>query len=320
MKIIASVPVWGPRYVRMFRHVMLPAFITSLRYHHLPVHLVLHTDATSVAHLMTDADQQAFASVELRPVPRKPTYVALQEGHADAVRQAAVGDIVILLNADIVVSENFVTRCVHEILLGAEAIVLLGIRTMFNPKDLPPPGMGSRDLLVWAWQHRHTIIKDLEWPHGKSLLPTNLFWEADNDVVARGFHLHPAAILKNADTAFKSTIDGDLLDCYSPDVIYVVTHPDDMSMLEVSPPDKRFPVRQAGALDPQRVASSMRTRASAMHCWLFTHRIVVCGTGAAVTNDDTVATRILDRMTQARGLASSPQRGRDPVGRRGQPK
>ncbi len=269
-----SIPVWGRPYVNTFITHALPSLRIALKQLREPYKLVIHTDDP---HRIKSAIREI--KCELYPVARQPTYVALQMSHADAVARAKIGEVVVLLNADLVVSRNMFTSCAAHFDAGNKAIVLVGIRTDING-HYPPVGATSRKLLEWAWTNRHTIIKDLEWGSGTSLLPTNLFFTNNNatEVVMRGFHLHPVAIYKERDIPFKSTIDGDLLDHFKREHIHVVVDPDDMSMLEISPSDKRFPI-SGRKLSPSGVVASMRTRASPLHQWLFQHRIVVKGTG-----------------------------------------
>lgn len=310
---LISVPVWGPSYVRTFCDFAAPALVAAARRLGEPVKFLIQTN-----HPAPIGRALEGFPVEMREVSNKPTYIALQNGHADAVREAAPGTRVVLLNADLVVSGNFLTSCAAHLDGGMQAVVLLGIRTNLG-SGTPPIDAAPRALLEWAWDHRHQIIRDLEWPHGGSMLPTNLFWQADGSVVARGLHLHPAAIIKGESTDFHSTIDGDLLDCFPREAIKVITDPDDCSMLEMSDPARRFPVR-GQHFSPALVAGSMRTRASAMHRWLFTHRIVVCGDGDAVTTDSDPAGRILDALeAPVERPVKSPERrlGQVPGGPRG---
>lgn len=299
---LISVPIWGEVYARTFARVAAPALLAAVRRLRLPVRFIVHTD-------LPDAVRAALPGqdVDVRPVPNKPTYVTLQESHIDAVAAAEPGDRVVLLNADLVVSGNLLLRCGEHFARGDRAVVLLGIRTAAGD-EVPPVGAAPRDLLAWAWDHRHQIVRDLEYPEGGSMLPTNLFFRSGDSVVARGFHLHPVAIVKDADVRFRSTIDGDLLDCFPRDSIRVVTSPDDCAMLEVSEPTRRFPTR-AAHLSPPRIAASMRTRASATHKWLFLHRILVRGRLQDIEEDVGVARQVLAHMSEPAG---SSARGRYP--------
>lgn len=293
---VISVPVWGEQYTRVFAEAAFPALRAAIRRLGLPVRLVVHTRQRDIAGLSVLgrlASEQPPALVEFRDIPDKPTYAALQAGHADAVRSAAPGDRVVLLNADIVVSGNLLVRCAEHFAAGRQAVVLMGIRTTAG-SERPPAGAPPRALLEWAWEHRHQIIRDLEVRGGQSGLPTNLFWTspASSSVVARGFHLHPVAVVKHADVNFKSTIDGDLLDYFPRAAVHVVTSPDDCAMCEVSPPDKRFPLVPR-PLTPGAVVASMMSRASATHRWLFEHRILVRGSADEVTEDVPFAAAVL---------------------------
>lgn len=292
---LISVPVWGAGYLRTFADIAAPALLAAVSRIDEPVKFIVHTDTP-------DAVRAALVAgdVEVRPVGQKPTYVALQESHADVVRSAASGDRVVLLNADLVVSGNLLTRCAEHFAAGRQAVVLLGIRTVIDASRGPErlaPGADPERLLVWAWKNRHQIIRDLEWPQGTSLLPTNLFFARGSSIVARAFHLHPAAIIKHDAIAFSSTIDGDLLDYFSREAIHVVTDPKDCSMYEASPAARRFPVRSGSGLgmSPGRVAASMLGRASETHRWLVTHRIGVVGP-VVDCGDEEVTAQIIESM------------------------
>lgn len=265
---LISVPVWGDKYRQTFETYAMPALRAALDGFE-PVRFVIHTDKPDwakqvVSPLACDAIQ----------IPQGSAYVALQNAHSDAIRRATLRQRVVLLNADLIVSKNLFSSCAAHISAGKKAIVTTGIRTNLDGQA-PPVGANPRELLLWAWSHRHNIIKDLEWGTGGSMLPTNLFFVRSGSVILHGFHLHPVAILKEAQLSFKSTIDGDLLDKFLGSEIHVVTSPDDLSMLEMSDPTRRFPV--SGIMDERRVAGAMLSRASSMHRWLFTHRMVMVG-------------------------------------------
>lgn len=279
---VVAIPMWGNRYISLFIKYAAPALLRALRDFDEPVRFVIHTDDP-----MRASKALPRQMMEMRRIPKKPTYVTLQQSHAEAISVARPGEAVMLLNADLVVSENMFRKCALHLDEGKRAVVVLGIRTDVT-REQPPVGADPRDLLNWAWRNRHQIIKDLEWETGTSMLPTNLFFSKDNSVVARGFHLHPVVIAKENDISFISTIDGDLLEHFPRDTIHVVTDPDDVSMIEISPRNRRFPVRAGRRLSPATVAASMRERASELHRWLFTHRIVVCGEEVDCGDNDIV--------------------------------
>lgn len=305
---LVSLPVWGTSYFRTFERVCAPALLAACEDLKEPVRCLVYTDQdpkrvqAALKHL----------PVDVRPVPSKPTYVTLQESHADTLRCAAPGDRVVFLNADLTISRNLLARCAEHFAEGRQAVVLLGIRTVAGDEP-PPAGASPRTLLSWAWDHRHQIIKDLEWGTGRSLLTTNLFWSVGTSVVARGFHLHPVAVVKSADVQFQSTIDGDLLDHFPREKIHVVIDPDDCALCEVSPPERRFPCSNQ-PLSPARVSGSMRTRASDTHKWLFTHRIGVVGASDDVVEDYSVAAAIFTHM---RFVVDESGTGPVPAGPRG---
>lgn len=288
-KWLISVPVWGEQYVRTFVEYAAPAIRSALQGFDHQVRFLIHTD-------QPDAIQQALsgaAPIEFASVPNQSTYTALQYSHGDAINRAEIGERVTLLNADLIVSGNLFKACEQHMNEGKRAVVLVGIRTAMGHGP-PPVGEEPRKLLQWAWEHRHQIIRDLEWGAGGSMIPTNIFFARGDSVVMHGFHLHPVAIVKEKDVSFISTIDGDLLDHFDASSIHIVTNPDDIAMLEMSPPDRRFPVRGYPSTASD-IANSMTSRASIRHRWLFESRIVVIGDGADQW-DVPVAAEILQYM------------------------
>lgn len=269
---LVNIPVWGEPYLTIFETYTSPALKASISDFGGDVRLLFHTDDEArVRRIWKGYD------VEIRPKPNMPSYEGLIYSHGDAIKSAEIGQRVCLLNADIVISKNLLKACDNHINNGKMAVVTSGIRTALIPPFSPPIGEEPRELLKWAWEHRHQIIKDLEWGTGRSTMPTNLFFTNEGDVVLRGFHLHPVAIVKHKVMNLTQTIDGELLNHYSRDTIHVVTSPDDLSMLEITQPLRRFQPGQI--LEPNTIAIRMKNRANELHRWLFTHRIVVVGTG-----------------------------------------
>lgn len=269
---VIGIPVWGQRYRDVFVTCAWPALVVAINRLGVGVKVIIHTD--DAQDLFSRMLPCALAALDFYKVPAESKYVALQQSHGDAINKATLGDKVVLLNADIVVSGNLLTRCEEHFNAGKQAVVLIGIRTLQG--EAPPVGAEPRALLEWAWRHRHQIIRDLEWGTGCSVLPTNLFFVASKGVVCRAFHQHPVALLKTKEFRFISTIDGDLLDHVPQGTIHVVTSPDDLSMLEISPAEKAFGVNRS-PIATTFVAHAMLSRASPLHRWLFQQRIVVTG-------------------------------------------
>lgn len=302
---LISIPVWGESYLYTFTTYTVPALRAALEESQLPVRFMIHTDQPA-----TVREALEGFDVIVHPVIGPAGYTTLQYSHRDAVNAAKAGEYVALLNADLIVSKNLFSSCETHLSNGRPAVVLAGIRTVMDYANNPPPiGMGSRELLEWAWEHRHQIIRDLEWDTGRSMLPTNLFFVQDDTVVLHGFHLHPVAIKKphSGEMNFISTIDGDLLEHFDTEQIHLVSDPDDMSMLEISPPERRFPVRDR-PFTAQLVAGAMMGRASMQHCLFFQQRLVVKGTNPDACNEMPIVEDIVHRITTAD--ASNPIRGR----------
>jgi hypothetical protein len=105
------------------------------------------------------------------------------------------------------------------------------------------------------------------------------------------FHLHPLAVINDRPLNFKhETIDNDLLECFFREEVHVVTR-GELALCEVSVPDKR--VSLGKVLDDGYIAYWASLKASALHRWLFSHRIALTGDGADSQHH---ADRILSRI------------------------
>src|SRR5690606_39209756 len=102
-KLIVSVPVWRADYMRTFERCAAPAlrYATALHNKGVGGRVLFDVDTANAAaarRALSGLGVPDAAHVGVRPIVPAPTYAALQECHADAVRQAAVGERVILLN------------------------------------------------------------------------------------------------------------------------------------------------------------------------------------------------------------------------------
>lgn len=278
-KWIVGVPCWGDRCIDVFLAAGLPSLKQALAGVGHPIKFVLHTDRP-------DRLARAFAGMEAefrRPPEGQGTYERFAAAHNEALSTAAAGDRVSLLCADTIYSADAFAACERRFRHGYEAIVAAGPRT--DGPILPPVSAPPRALLAWAMQYRHALTEDCFWGRGHTQIPSFVFFERDDNIVLRAFHLHPIAFVKRDWTGFASTVDDGLPTLFERDKIHVVTDPDEMSFIEISPPERRSP-QLPHALTIDGVVNWARRRALPVHWWFASHRIVMRGDPATVDDSE----------------------------------
>jgi hypothetical protein len=131
---------------------------------------------------------------------REGHWPVLKAAHRDAINTTPVGAMLILLNADIVVSRETIgfgrdTFAANE---KIKAIVTYhGIRTILDHANPPPIGATAGALTGWILKNKHPIIKELMWGTGRSNLPTLLLFEHDDGLSMHNVHLTPMFLRKD---------------------------------------------------------------------------------------------------------------------------
>ena len=271
---LISVPVWGDHNRRVFAERAAPALREALRLFDHDVRFLVYTDEPEFI-------RGVLGGFKVKIVAIRPDtgYTGLQDTHMDGIWTAAPGERVAFLTADLVVSPNLFTSCEARLAAGKKLVMMAGTRT-----DIacgPPPLVTTcRDLLMWGWESRHQIIRDVEWGTGASSTPTTLYFTRGEQVVMHGFHLSPIAMVKGPqEIIFDTTVDNALADYFDLDDIHIVQSPDEACTLEISASERRFPVRYE-PMDEKHVARIMRTLASSRHRELFSRRIIICDDGS----------------------------------------
>lgn len=267
-----TVPAWGAHYVELATRFTVPAIVAALE--------ATEFDLACRFHVFTDRRAAfepllAAEDVHWHPVPADPGHPGLTMTHRETLRQAAPGAIVALLNADIVVSRE-AFRVAHKLLSGTRLKVLAstGVRSVLA-QEPPPIGGAAAAVFDWAWRHRHPFMEESVWGRGRTAWPTTLFFESDEAVVARCFHLHPFFVVKDRALDFKGTVDDDLVARFRPDEIRVLGERE-IGFAEISPLSRKFP--NAGPLTEAHVIQFGRNFIAA-HVRNFTHPIRICGDG-----------------------------------------
>ena len=104
---------------------------------------IIHTDQPGFA----DKDLHSYPVTYIQTFPQAAFYDEFRKCHVSVLRDLAQpGDCVSLLNADLIVSDNFFVR-IREHLSGRyKAVVALGMRTLWG-KHSPPISVDPRALL-----------------------------------------------------------------------------------------------------------------------------------------------------------------------------
>ena len=244
-EVFVAIPAWGPPYVELATRFTLPAVLASLAawkpgYR---ATFIIHTD-----------DRAAFRAaipglrINFRPVRRgfgaghQAEWVAFERAHQEAIELTPPGALLILLNADTVVSVETV-RVADAALRGKVKVgVSNGIRTLMDKKGCPV-GVSADDLMAWVWAHRHPCTDQMFWGSGTAKHPTQMFFRYDDSettVAMHSFHLTPHFICKDRPLAFGGTIDDDLLNNYRDDEI-VYFKDRQFVIAELSPASKQHP-------------------------------------------------------------------------------
>lgn len=286
-----STPAWGDFNRKVFAKRAVHSYLAAL--HNLGtdrVKWVIHTDQPGFA----DRELDGYPVTYIHTSPEAAFYDEYRKCHLSVLRDMArPGDCVSLLNADFIVSDNFFTRIREHLSGGYRAVVTLGMRTLLD-KNLPPTSVDPRTLLSWAWEHKHGVTRESVWGSGHSPAPTHIFFEEGDSVVARSFHLHPVAIVKDYLIEIRSSIDGETLENFPFETIHVVTDPDDLAFIEMSKSGK-FRHFSGGTLSIDAVIGLMHSHymRAPLYRWQFGHRIVMKGDGSSL-GDVHIAKAILD--------------------------
>ncbi len=301
-QIVVAMPAWGMRCIEHAINFAIPALLCALKrsISGRTVKIIVCTD------IPTKFDN-ILAGLDIEYVkPSGVNHTGLKQFHTHVLNQAPLGSIVVLLNADIVVSSELFIYGEQMLSGPLKVLASVGTRTMITGTS-PPIGAPARELLDWGWRNRHPIVEDLVWGRGKSNLPTMIYFENGGDVVCHVFHVHPFLVFKDRPLRFRGTIDDDLLSAYKENEI---CYPQDaeVGFIEISPralQQQRGFNPGADVLTPQSVFQHSRNFMQD-HIRNFRHPLRIRGTGPV---DDSAVDEIIKLM-----LTKRPNRP-TPVGR-----
>jgi hypothetical protein len=290
MKWWLSVPIWGDEFIAFFIEKTLPALREALHF---------EFDTTIVAH--TDRPQRLIEAcangpeIRVHQIPNQGQWFQrMSYAHRQMLQHTDIGDAVMLLTADMVIDSLVFDGCRRAFDQGRKLVVCNATRAIAEDW----PGMNDftmpNDLSRWGWEHRHQMTRDATWPDGKAQEMPRVYFESGDNVVCRAHMPHPLAVLIDGrPLPFTATVDSDLIANFRPEEIHVVTDPDDMAVIELSPRDKRHPSRDADEPLVQtdtRIADRYHTQhlAYPIYRWVLGHRIVVKGANVDCGDDGAV--------------------------------
>jgi hypothetical protein len=293
-----AIPSWRPEYVDLTVKYVIPSVLASLEAAGIgPDRVTFNVwtdDQERIGALLTgwhvEYPQVSLPNYHGRkdPLP-KEYWAAFMQAHADAMNIAKPGEIIVLLNADIVVSrETFdvVGKALEP--HDKRVAISVGIRTVADNND-PPIGADAETLTQYIWSHRHPITDMFLWGKGDSGSPSVLFFEDGGDVTMHCFHLTPMFIKKDRDFKFRGTIDDDVLQNYQ-DGEVAFLNDRQCCFCEMS---YAYKDHHHGRLDFNSVLTWARRRTSPAHKRNFRQRFKVLGNP---TKNHPVAQQIIDAL------------------------
>jgi hypothetical protein len=283
---LIATPAWGERCVGLFLDVVLPAIRAAATRCSGNVRFMVHTDEPK--RIKAALDPSAHRVLEVPGGDDSP-HVKLGMVHREALAETGRGECIAFINADMVPSIEMFAAAERRFAEGKRMIMMAATRTQ---DGIPPIGAVSADLLRWTMEYKHPSIVECFWSSGRTTVPWAIYFRRGDDVVLRGFHLHPFAVMKDRQLNFQGkTIDADLSDNFTHDEIHVVTDANEAAFAEMSPAWRIFKLREQ-PFSAEFAALWAKKSATPMHRWFFTQRIAICGNGQDI-GDAAVCEQVL---------------------------
>ena len=287
---LISVPVWGERCVSIFCATALPALekaIMRLCEKDIDVRLVVHTD--SVRRICDGATE---IEIEPRPVPAGARdFDSLSQAHREVLSMACNDDRVALLTADLLISEQGLEYCEEVFEDGTKRLITCcGIRAVQEGRL--PATDDARRMLIWAWENAHPMTVASTYPDGLSADLSRMYFEKDGDIIARLALPHPLAVrIDGRSLPFSPTIDASLIQNFNPAEVHMVTSPDRLALVELSPRDKAFQLSTETIRD--RLLSGEFVLGDPAQRWMANHRVCLQGNPPPQGQDERVFMEVL---------------------------
>lgn len=270
---LISIPVWGERYVDEFCAAALPTIERAARA--LELRLDLAADVRLVIH--TDQPERVRAAsgirMELRPVPAGARgFDCMSQAHREVLGLALRGDVVVLLTAGSVLSEQALSYCA-DVLRNERLMLVLCASLRVLPVGLLPTG-DAQELMGWGWEHRHPLAADATWPAGLSRDLSRVYFQGGSELVTRQALPHPLAVrIDGRQLRFTPTVDANLMNCFELPEMHLATECSRLALLKLTAADRgadsTVTSMHARAIRGEIVIPDPRQR------WCLGHRVVL---------------------------------------------
>lgn len=292
MRWLISVPVWGERFVDEFCSSALPPLdraVAALQAARpdIDVRVVVHTDAPE------RVVGASGSPVDCRAVPAGArTFDCMSQAHREVLSLGVRGDVVVLLTAGAVVSEQSLVYCANVLDNPQLRLVLCAVPRVLQEGQIPDTASAS-ELMRWAWDHRHPMTRECTWPDGRSADLSRTYFEGPLGVVTRQALPHPLAVrIDGRRMGFTPTVDANLIHCFDPIEMHVTADCNHLAVFKLSPADKGYELSDTIA---NRAASGALVIGNAHQRWCLSHRIVLCGAPDLECGDDAFLAAIRER-------------------------
>ena len=286
---LISVPVWGERCVDIFCAVGLPALQRAVDFlqarRGVDARLVIHTDQADRVRGATSL------AIEARPVPAGARdFDSMSQGHREVMALGLLGDVVVPLTADTVISEAGLDYCAEVLENPQLRVVLCAVPRALQQGRVPDTG-DAQALMAWAWENRHPLVRECEWPRGLASNLSRMFFERDGSVITRQCLPHPLAVkIDGRALRFTPTVDANLMQCFDRSELHVTVNCRQLALVELSPASKDD--GRATKTIEQRLAEYAVVIPDPLQRWCLGHKIVLVGEPRDC-GDDAVVSKIM---------------------------
>lgn len=282
MRWLVSVPAWGERCVDEFCAAALPALDRAI------AALPASVDVRLIVH--TDQPERVVAAsssrVDVRPVPAgSRSFDCMSQAHREVLSLGLRGDVVVLLTAGSVISEQALTYCAGVLAEDSTRLVMCASPRVRSIGPIPDTG-NAQALMSWAWSNRHQMVIDSTWPDGRMWDLSRVYFSGrDGLVVTRQALPHPLAVrIDERVLRFTPTIDANLMHCFLPSEMHLATECSRLAVIKLTASDRIADLAQ----------TSIESRARAGHVvidnphqkWCARHRIILSPGSYDVSCDD----------------------------------
>lgn len=276
---LISVPVFGARYVEECCATTLPALQRAVEAleaaRDVDVRLIIHTD-------QPDRVRGAVGTpVEPYPVPAGARdWDSFAQAHREALALALAGDVIVLLTAGAVISEQGLVYCADVLENPALRVVLCAVPRVLN-QNLLPDTADAAAFMAWAWENRHPMTTECTWPDGRSVdLSRTFFVGTDGDVVTRQILPHPLAVRADGrQLRFTPTVDANLMLCFDPSEMHMTPDCAKLALVKLTPLDKGYDLAEGTMRE--RAESGKLSVTNLQQRWCMSKRVLLRGRGTA---------------------------------------